>query len=149
MRFRKLRIAWSVASGVVAVLLIVLWVRSYWKWDGVTCFRGSRSFGIESERGRVLPYSQALPQQSVKWLLFSNDIGGATPQSTHPAFRLVSYPGYFSVCIPYWFLTAITAVLAATPWLPWWSNRFSLRTLLIATTLLAVVLGLAVWVAAK
>ena len=30
MRFRKLRIAWSVAWGVVAVLLIVLWVRSYW-----------------------------------------------------------------------------------------------------------------------
>ena len=30
MRFRKLRIAWSVAWGVLAVLLCVLWVRSYW-----------------------------------------------------------------------------------------------------------------------
>ena len=30
MKYRKLRIAWSVAWGVVAVLLIVLWVRSYW-----------------------------------------------------------------------------------------------------------------------
>src|SRR4029079_3358407 len=30
MRYRKLRIAWSVAWGVVAVLLIVLWVQSYW-----------------------------------------------------------------------------------------------------------------------
>ena len=30
MRFRKLRIAWSVAWGVWRVLLIVLWVRSYW-----------------------------------------------------------------------------------------------------------------------
>ena len=29
MKFRKLRIAWSVAWGVVAVLLCVLWVRSY------------------------------------------------------------------------------------------------------------------------
>ena len=30
MRFRKLRIAWSVGCGILCVLLIVLWVRSYW-----------------------------------------------------------------------------------------------------------------------
>jgi hypothetical protein len=35
MRFRKLRIAWSVAWGVVAVLLCVLWVRSYTTLDEV------------------------------------------------------------------------------------------------------------------
>jgi hypothetical protein len=29
MRFRKLRIAWSVFWGIACVLLIVLWVRSY------------------------------------------------------------------------------------------------------------------------
>jgi hypothetical protein len=34
MRFRKLRTAWSVAWGVVAVLVIALWVRSYWYVDG-------------------------------------------------------------------------------------------------------------------
>jgi|SRR4051794_16222990 hypothetical protein len=33
MRFRKLRIAWSVASGLFAVLLCVLWVRSYFYHD--------------------------------------------------------------------------------------------------------------------
>src|SRR5215207_1862396 len=33
MRFRKLRIAWSVAYSMACVLLIVLWVRSYWKLD--------------------------------------------------------------------------------------------------------------------
>ena len=30
MKYRKLRIAWSVAWGLLAVLLFVLWVRSYW-----------------------------------------------------------------------------------------------------------------------
>src|SRR5689334_14765186 len=30
-RFRKLRIAWSVTWGVAAVLVCVLWVRSYWR----------------------------------------------------------------------------------------------------------------------
>src|SRR4051812_15297253 len=33
MRYRKLRIAWSVGWGLAAVLLIVLWVRSYWCRD--------------------------------------------------------------------------------------------------------------------
>src|SRR6478609_241719 len=35
MRFRKLRIAWSVGCGIACVLLIVLWVRSYWWFDNV------------------------------------------------------------------------------------------------------------------
>ena len=39
-------------------------------------------------------------------------------------------------------LVSLTSVLGVTPWLRW---KFSLRTLLIATTLIAVVLGLVVW----
>ena len=32
-RYRKLRIAWSVMCGVACVLLCVLWLRSYYRWD--------------------------------------------------------------------------------------------------------------------
>ena len=149
MKYKKLRIAWSVLCGVVCLLLIGLWVRCYWRWDGITYFDGPSSFGCESEWGRLLPYSQSLPPQSGKWLVFSKDIGGATPQSPQPAFRLVRYPGYFSICIPYWFPTAMAVALAAVPWLLRWSNRFSLRTLLIATTVVAVVLGAIVWLARR
>jgi hypothetical protein len=35
-------------------------------------------------------------------------------------------------------------VIASAPWLPW-SNRFSLRTLLVITTLIALALGLFAW----
>lgn len=45
---------------------------------------------------------------------------------------------------PDWFLIGVAIALSAAPWLRW-SNRFSLRTLLITTTLVAVVLGLIVW----
>jgi hypothetical protein len=48
--------------------------------------------------------------------------------------------------VPHWFLLMLAAGLAAAPWLRY---RFSLRTLLIATTLVAVVLSLAVYVATK
>jgi hypothetical protein len=41
--------------------------------------------------------------------------------------------------VPCWFCVGITALLSAGPWLTY---RFSLRTLLIATTLVAVLLGL-------
>jgi hypothetical protein len=55
--------------------------------------------------------------------------------------------GYFDYSnqrldVPYWFAVMLMIVASATPWFP---LRFSLRTLLIATTLVAVVLGLAVW----
>src|SRR5690348_9321805 len=33
MRFRKLRIAWSVTWSLAAVMLIALWGRSYWQLD--------------------------------------------------------------------------------------------------------------------
>jgi hypothetical protein len=48
--------------------------------------------------------------------------------------------------IPQWLLVLSVLLLAAAPWLRC-SARFSLRTLLIATTLVAVVLGLMVWAA--
>jgi hypothetical protein len=47
--------------------------------------------------------------------------------------------------VPHWFVILLISMLAAVSWLPIWSNRFTLRTLLIATTLVAVALGLIVW----
>src|SRR3954454_7670294 len=41
MQFRKLRLAWSVACGVACVLLILLWVRSYWWEDTLFSVQGS------------------------------------------------------------------------------------------------------------
>lgn len=43
------------------------------------------------------------------------------------------------ICIPQWFPVLLSATLAAAPWI---RSRFSFRTLLIAVTLVAVMLGL-------
>jgi hypothetical protein len=48
------------------------------------------------------------------------------------------------VWFPHWFVASAAAIFAAVPWIRW-SNRFSLRTLLIITTLVATVLALIVW----
>jgi hypothetical protein len=58
-------------------------------------------------------------------------------------FYLERTPRLLRLDVPFWFIVLISLALAAAPWLRtrW---RFSLRTLLLATTLVAVVLGLVV-----
>ena len=50
---RYLRIAFSVTCGIACVLLIVLWVRSYWTIDGVSYYGVEDAFVIESWKGIV------------------------------------------------------------------------------------------------
>jgi hypothetical protein len=51
-----------------------------------------------------------------------------------------------AVQLPHWFLVVLTAAFTVIRWMKW---RFSLRTLLIATTLVAVALGAIVLAARK
>jgi len=55
----------------------------------------------------------------------------------------------FGFLLPHWFLIALSATFAAVPWIRQLKLRFSLRTLLVATTLIAVVLGLITYAARK
>jgi hypothetical protein len=157
MKFRKLRIIWTVFCGIACVLLLVLWVRSYWWIDYINA---PGRFQITSvSQGRLI-ITRYPPDYSIpSWYLFSsqstgdseaddwvetvNFLGfglgmglygtGNLPEATSIAF------------VHYWFVVMLFALLTACPWLPWWSKRFTLRTLLLATTLIAVVLGLIVW----
>ena len=138
MRFRKLRIAWSVFWSVAAVLLIVLWVRSYSTIDCLSKSMSGQEIGLISINGRITLAS---------WY-------GATPDraislSHAPVSHYAGYIGFvlkqasFKTTLAHPISLMAVCLLAALPW-PRRSNRFSLRTLLIATTLVAVVLGLIV-----
>jgi hypothetical protein len=163
MRFRKLRIAWSVAGAVAAVLLIVLWVRSYTRVDGYIW--SSTNTGNEEllmcGAGRVvMAHNFDLPEEDgfehyTTVFKSSNDMQNWFYLSTpicDPLQRPISYPAGFGlsrisnqgfvITFPFWFASTIAAFLAAGPWFRQLSVRFSLRTLLIITTLVAVVLGL-------
>jgi hypothetical protein len=77
------------------------------------------------------------------WIFVSNnnEDGDWPPPQTFLGFQLhLGMNG--DTTAPHWFAMLTALAIAATPWLRW---RFSLRTLLIATTLVAVVLGLIVW----
>ena len=141
MRFRKLRVAWSAFWGLACVLLIVLWVRSYWVADWLL----GGSVNVMSARGH-LRFRDTYNMNNAQPQLVSAGINRILP-FTNLHFRSYDPDAMLPVnvgkTIPDWPFATALIVLSASAWIPL-SWQFSLRTLLIATTLVAVVLGLIV-----
>src|SRR5262245_23379075 len=150
---RGLRIASSGWGGILCVLLIMLWVRSYsWLDASELRFALSRLLHIQSYEGRITVLTFKNPDDSyhlygslpsryvqssrARWAAY---MGGTNWTQT---FYQTSVIG----AVSHWL--AIT-ILGAFVLLPWFGLQFSLRTLLIATTLIAVVLGLLVYSASS
>ena len=139
---RGLRIAVSAVFGILCVLLIMLWVRSYWVSDRIhvptfgsqslTSVRGT--FSVSVGRETFQGWGWEWTSTTVK--LMMPVVGPGRSWSYH-SDQLHTY-----LVFPHRFLVLIFAILAAVPWVRW---KFSLRTLLVATTIIAVVLGLVVW----
>jgi hypothetical protein len=140
---RKLRIAWSVACVIACVLLIALWVRSYWRCDIVSRMKSGQVTNICSNRGvsyffdgtRGSPIIIADSGWRMESVHATNLPGGA---------RWTWTPTLRAAQLPDWCAVLVFATFAIIPWIRW-PSRFSLRTLLIATTLIAVVLGIIAW----
>jgi hypothetical protein len=170
MKCRKLRIAWSVACGVLCLLLIVLWVRSYWWNDRVYCPLNStpRMLIGASLWGRITVGAVVLPKDDLSprgWARTSEYVGHVVSyeEEQDPFFEYLKRKffeylndkfeyqmsekngGY--IRFPHWLpllALATLSVPAALPWLRW---RFSLRALLIGMTVVAAILGVAIWAA--
>ena len=147
MKYRKLRIAWSVGCGVACLLLIALWVRSYWVYEGIVrqnkrlseptivMFASNRGTVIFSRR--VVPPSLVGPPDEWTYQTARHDF------ATTRRFTLIHDHKDFMVQFPTWLPAVVLYGLAAAPWIRW---RFGLRTLLIAITLAAVTLALVIYV---
>jgi hypothetical protein len=150
---RALRIAWTAFWGLAAILLITLWVRSYTtpdvlqgpltsaKYFNVACVDGDLGLSImEGITGYATLHFDSIPT------LVSEPSFFAHPQNfTRGGFKYLKQGGFLFVVAPFWFPVLIVAALAASPWRRRISWRFSLRTLLIAMTLIAVGLGIVAW----
>src|ERR1700750_2481876 len=135
MKYRKLRIAWSVVWGVLAVLLIALWVRSYSVYD-VAFFPGPHN--IASMKGWMAWDEKLIVVEAPIITNFRQDWGKLKLSSISGNLA----PGGVGRYCPHFLFVIVIGPLAALAWLSW---RFSLRTLLVAMTLAAVGLGLIVW----
>jgi hypothetical protein len=155
MRFRKLRTAWSVVCGVACLLLMVLWVRSYWRYQRVYFkvsigeYSHSIVFRSYGNRLRTQYRSESNKRPQTRW--FDCQTENSPVDKWFSIDRSRKYTLGFShqwvdrgidTVIPHWFAMCTCIALASASWLRW---RFSLHTLLLTTTLVAVVLGLIVW----
>ena len=135
MKYRKLRIAWSVGWGILCLLLIALWVRSYWRCDVIE----RSSVGISSTVG-VVQFAAISPPSYIGWRRTSDPVSDAFGDM--PWFAFHSEPSLWCINAPHWLLILVLSTVAAALWM---RSRFSLRTLLIAMTVVAVVLGAVVY----
>jgi hypothetical protein len=156
MRFRKLRIAWLVMWGVATVLLIVLWMRSYRHEDYFYWhIAPSRTLLIGSTRGRLggdmahFEVARSRFRFLEKWevdMVLELGWTEVAPLLDSNSYSPILAANSRTLVISHWLLALIMGMLASAPWL---RCRFSLRTLLIVTTLVAVLLGLIVWLSAR
>lgn len=142
------RVALSAACSAATLLMLWVWFHSY-HWHNTTQgVIGSQRLQFTSDYGvqslLVFPErdSRNFPDRSWIHQRHENVSGRATSWD----FRQIN-PRGTEVAIPYWFTAAIFGSLAAIPWLGLLPrpHRFSLRTLLIAVTLLSLGLGTLVY----
>jgi len=135
MKYRKLRIAFSVTCGIACVLLIALWVRSHRKVDHVSVGIVRQVLSFDSN-GRLLIISLR-PARLSSW----PDTTSLFLKHTYPTLRIRQGPnGGLAIQTRHWIAVLATGLITVLPWIHW-PKRFSLRTLLIAATVIAAILG--------
>jgi hypothetical protein len=148
---KYLRIAVSALSLIACTLLIALWVRSGWRDDVVIApvIGSDERLILHSVRSFLVIDVLSWPP----YIPLPPDITKFEHQ-TQPAAKRVGVPTLWLPCLltypyqlwlPLWIPAVAFAAAGALTWLvteSWWPRRFSLRTLLIATTLAAVLLGI-------
>jgi len=146
MKYRKLRIAWSVAWGALCLLWVILWVRSYWWIDAFQHRYGkSGSATATSKFGVVhLIVMHQHPTAPITWRYWHASANAwlTSGQPQPELFHWNHSSNSFFAGFPHGLALVTTGLLAASPWIRW---RFSLRTLLVAMTLIAVGLGVVVY----
>jgi hypothetical protein len=144
---RRLRIAVTAFFAVMAMAIVVLWVRSYYRSDILRHLdKSNHVIGIGSEKGMVYlwPGHTVPPIPATGglrgWALSSGIIANRQGVSQWGRFQWTDSAGITMISVPYWFIAPLAVAAAILPWI----RQFSLRAMLIATTVLAVVLGAAV-----
>ncbi len=153
MRFRKLRIAFSITCLIACVLLTALWLKSNWCADCVERVNGGVNTTIAAAWGVVVvsrtDWNAVGMPAEIRDSINRNENwkhSNRYPEFDYRHRFAFSRKGRFQLQIqtPIWFPVLLFATLAVVPWitsLRYLKWKFSLRTLMIATTLVAMVLG--------
>ena len=138
---RTLRIATSAVIGVLCVLQVALWIRSYC-WDESLNWRISPNENVHlgSDVGVFYLGKATLSPWRAPHPTYSRDEAGQYANK----YELIRRPTYlvdstsWQLRNPLLAIVLLTATSATFPWFKW---RFSLRTLLIAIALVSIVMA--------
>jgi hypothetical protein len=146
---RLLNIA-SIVCLVLCVALMGMWVRSYSWLDDITLIPlGAYSVGVGSAMGRIAigaePKANFFQFRHTPVADFGNLLAIIDQRFSNIAgFGIANDVSKFSIMVPYWFAILVVGILGYLP-RSRVKYRFGLRTLFIATTFLAIVLGMIAW----
>lgn len=157
MKYRKLRIAWSVAWGILCLILILAWLRNFWSADAAWMpLPGNGQLTVVSTDGQFVTsitnygsrhYGRAIPNTPAVWGWQSfepskhSTMTVLVPWKKVVRYRIIAN-GDVEVSLPHWLLVIVSILIATSVWIRW-SWRYSIRTMLVITTLAAVVVALA------
>ena len=133
MKYRKLRIAWSVVFGVVCLLITLLWIRSYWRGYSIDGVFANKVWSFDSLNGNLGFLIGDVPaKRPLGWSFSSSAIHNkrAIPynlQDARPQVRALcvgwkSTTAFF-VVFPHLVAGLFAAVFAILPWMPWQFRR--------------------------
>jgi hypothetical protein len=142
----SLRIALSSLGSVLCLLIIAWWVRGYWWADGGWIALGPwEHIQYSAGGGRMVIWFEHKP--AGQWFKrYAHRMTEHTPPDAEnriPPFDLAFWPTFARLYTAHWLWAALALSLAAIPWCP---KRFTLRTLLATTTLIAAITGVIAWV---
>jgi hypothetical protein len=146
MKHRKLRIAGSVVCGTVTLLLVALWVCSYWNTSGINGSSPANSLFLRICSGKMwFGRCASYISTSEPWGFYHSPLIESAPFADRSILGVAVVPlyGVWQAKLPLWFPTLLSAGLAA--WIPRARFRFTVRSLLITMAMVAMVLGLVVY----
>jgi hypothetical protein len=144
---RYLRIAFSATCLIACVLMIALWLRSFWWWDDCSLKLSKSEYaqGISAE-GRIIIWFEH--SQLRQWFELNIDPlaihRSPSGHERHPwlGFYVSPSGNMYSVRFAHCLLAMVSMAFAVIPWCP---TRFSVRGVLMAMTVVAVIIGVTVW----
>jgi hypothetical protein len=145
MRYRKLRIAWTVFCGIAFVLSLSLWYRSFSYWDDAVLRIGSVAIQPISAEGRNIIWIQSTTSTR-RFEIDTDPLSwhrSPPGHERHPWLGIGFFNSGPTIWVAHCVLVMASGAFAVIPWLPTW---FNLRGVFVVMTVFAVFVGLISWV---
>jgi hypothetical protein len=125
-KLRYLRIAFSAVCGVLCLLLIALWVRSYWVWEGFVRGNATPSktpvVSVHTSHGTLTFIRRVVPPEEADAFRIGLEYHTMPLDAdAGPKFIWLQTDTGFILRTPTWFPVPFLAVVAGLPWV--WSRR--------------------------